>query len=150
MAVLVDLVLPIQYPEAGSGVREGSIDIHIMALVTIRLTGIRMSTHILAQVMLLIPSIPTVIEDEGNQIGMPLERRRERCILGLDFGTLGEGIGYGMPYGYPYGGYGYPHGYGYPGAMPNEEEIRMLEDQERGLTSELEGVRKRLSELRGQ
>jgi hypothetical protein len=53
--------------------------------------------------------------------------------------------GYRMPYGYPsYGGYGY----GYPGAVPKEEEIRMLEDQERYLTSELDGVRKRLEELR--
>jgi len=92
VAVLLDLVLPIQYPEAGSGVREGPTDIRTMVLVTIRLTGIRMSTHIRAQVMLLIPSIPTVIEDEGNQGGMPLERRRERCILGLDFGILGDGL----------------------------------------------------------
>ncbi len=50
-----------------------------------------------------------------------------------------------MPYGYPYGGYGY----GYPGgAMPKEEEIAMLEEQEKWLTSELDGVRKRLEELR--
>ena len=53
--------------------------------------------------------------------------------------------GYRMPYGYPYGGYGY----GYPwGAMPKEEEIAMLEEQEKYLTSELDGVRKRLEELR--
>jgi len=53
--------------------------------------------------------------------------------------------GYRMPYGYPYGGYGY----GYPwGAVPKEEEIAMLEEQERRLTSELDGVRKRLEELR--
>ncbi len=53
--------------------------------------------------------------------------------------------GYGMSYAYPYAGYGY----GYPwGAMPKEEEIRMLEEQERCLTSELDGVRKRLEELR--
>jgi hypothetical protein len=51
----------------------------------------------------------------------------------------------GMPYGYPYGGYGY----GYPwGAMPKEEEIAMLEEHERWLTDELDGVRKRLEELR--
>jgi hypothetical protein len=50
-----------------------------------------------------------------------------------------------MPYGYPYGGYGY----GYPwGAMPKEEEVAMLEEQERWLTSELDGVRKRLEEVR--
>ncbi len=50
-----------------------------------------------------------------------------------------------MPYGYPYGGYGY----GYPwGAIPKEEEITMLEEQEKYLTSELDGVRKRLEELR--
>ena len=50
-----------------------------------------------------------------------------------------------MPYGYPYGGYGY----GYPwGAVPKEGEIAMLEEQERRLTSELDGVRKRLEELR--
>ena len=47
-------------------------------------------------------------------------------------------------------GYRMPYGYGYPwGAMPKkEEEIRMLEEQERCLTSELDGVRKRLEELR--
>ena len=44
-------------------------------------------------------------------------------------------------------GYGMPYGYGYPGAVPKEEEIRMLENQERWLTSELDGVRKRLEEL---
>ena len=61
--------------------------------------------------------------------------------------------GYGMPYGYPYGGYGMPYdypygGYGMPyGAMP-KEEIAMLEDQERQLTGELDGLRKRLEELR--
>jgi len=50
-----------------------------------------------------------------------------------------------MPYGYPYGGYGY----GYPwGATSKEEEIVMLEEQEKCLTSELDGVRKRLEELR--
>jgi hypothetical protein len=55
-----------------------------------------------------------------------------------------------MPPGYPYGGYGYQYGgYGYPGgAMPKEQEIAMLEDQERGLTSELDAIRKRLEELR--
>jgi hypothetical protein len=53
--------------------------------------------------------------------------------------------GYRMPYGYPYGGYGY----GYPwAAMPKEEEIAMLEEQERCLTGELDAVRKRLEELR--
>jgi hypothetical protein len=52
---------------------------------------------------------------------------------------------YGIPYGYPCGGYGY----GYPwGAIPKEEEIAMLEEQERWLTSESDGVRKRLEELR--
>jgi hypothetical protein len=49
-----------------------------------------------------------------------------------------------MPYGYPYGGYGY----GYPGAMPKEQEIAMLEEQERWLPSELDGVRNRLEQLR--
>jgi len=49
------------------------------------------------------------------------------------------------PYAYPYGAYGY----GYPwGAMSREEEIAMFEEQERYLTSELDGVRKRLEELR--
>ena len=83
MAALVDLVLPIPYPEASSGVREGSLDIHIMALVTIRLPGIPMSTHILAQVMLLIPSIPTVIQDEGNQSRMALEGGERGVSLAL-------------------------------------------------------------------
>jgi hypothetical protein len=54
--------------------------------------------------------------------------------------------GFRHPWGFPYG-YGYPYG-GYPWAMPKEEEIKMLEDQERWLTSELDGVRKRLEELR--
>lgn len=58
--------------------------------------------------------------------------------------SLGVALGRG-----PYG-YGYPLSYGYPWAIPKEKEIRMLEDQERCLTTELEGVRKRLSELRGQ
>ena len=50
-----------------------------------------------------------------------------------------------MPYGYPYGGYAY----GYTrGPVPKEEEIAMLEEQEKWLTSELDGVRKRLEELR--
>ena len=45
----------------------------------------------------------------------------------------------------PYGGYGY----GYPwGAMPKDEELAMLEEQERCLASELDGVRKRIEELR--
>jgi len=48
-----------------------------------------------------------------------------------------------MPYAYPYGGYGCPWG-----AMPKEEEISMLEEQERCLTSELDGVRKRIEKLR--
>jgi len=50
------------------------------------------------------------------------------------------------PWGFPYG-YWYPY-VGYPWAIPKEEEIRMLEDQERWLTSELGGVGKRLEELR--
>jgi hypothetical protein len=53
--------------------------------------------------------------------------------------------GYRMPAWSPYEGYGY----GYPwGAVPKEEEIAMLEEQERWLTSELDGVRKRLEEFR--
>jgi len=52
---------------------------------------------------------------------------------------------YRVPYGYPYGGYGY----GYPwGTVPREEEVAMLEEQERWLTSKLDGVKKRLEELR--
>jgi hypothetical protein len=51
--------------------------------------------------------------------------------------------GYRMPSWSPYGGYGYPWG-----AMPKEEEISMLEEQETYLTSELDGVTKRLEELR--
>jgi len=68
-----------------------------------------------------------------------------KCGPGLDAGTLGRGMDTGMPYGYSYRDYGY----GYPGgAMPKEEEIAMLEEQERWLTSELDGVRKRLEEVR--
>ena len=48
-----------------------------------------------------------------------------------------------MPYGYAYGGYGYPRG-----AIPKQEEIAMLEEQEGWLMSGLDGVRKRLEELR--
>ena len=51
--------------------------------------------------------------------------------------------GHRMFYGYPYGVYGYPWG-----GMPKEQEIAMLEEQERYLTSELDGVRKRVEELR--
>jgi hypothetical protein len=52
---------------------------------------------------------------------------------------------YRVPYGYPYVGYGC----GYPwGVMPKEEEIAMLEEQERWLADELDGVRRKLGELR--
>lgn len=51
--------------------------------------------------------------------------------------------GYGVPYGYPYGGYGHPWG-----PMPKEEEIAILEEQERCLTTELDEVKKRLETLR--
>ena len=54
-------------------------------------------------------------------------------------------FGWRMPYGYPYSGYGY----GYPGgAIPKEEEIRMLEDQARAMDSDLNAIKKRLEELR--
>ncbi len=43
---------------------------------------------------------------------------------------------YRMPYGYPWG------------AIPKEEEIRMLKEQERWLTNELNDVKKRLEEIR--
>ena len=66
MAVLLDLVLPIRYREAGSGRREGPTDIRTMASVTVRLRDIPLATHILAQVMPLTPSIPTVIQDRGK------------------------------------------------------------------------------------
>ena len=52
--------------------------------------------------------------------------------------------GYGRPWGLPFGGYGYSPW----GPMPKEYEISMLEEQERWLTTELDGVRKRLSELK--
>lgn len=83
MAVLLGLVLPIRYRGAGSGVREGPTDIRIMVLVTIRLSGIRPSTHILAQVILLIPVSLQLSKMEVNQSGMALQRRRERSILSL-------------------------------------------------------------------
>lgn len=57
-------------------------------------------------------------------------------------------IGLSYWYAYPYG-YGMPYGYGYPwGAIPKEEEIRMLEDQARVMESDLNAIRKRLEELR--
>jgi hypothetical protein len=71
VAVLVDLVLPIQYPEAGFGVGERPMDIHIMALVTIRLSGLHMATRIMAQVMPLLTDTPTVTQGAGNQYGRP-------------------------------------------------------------------------------
>ena len=66
MAVLLDLVLPIQYREAGFGGGEHHMRIPIMAVVIIPLMDIHIVTHIMAQVMLLIPSIPTVIQDGGK------------------------------------------------------------------------------------
>jgi len=41
-----------------------------------------------------------------------------------------------MPYDYPWG------------AIPKEEEVRMLEEQERWLTNELNNVKERVGELR--
>ena len=58
---------------------------------------------------------------------------------------------YGFWYPWAWPGYWWPgaYGYGYSwGFIPKEEEIRMLEDQERWLVSELDRVRKRLEELR--
>jgi hypothetical protein len=80
VAVLVDLVLPIQYPEAGSRVGERPMGIHIMALVTIHLSGIHMATRIMARVMPLLMDIPTVTREAGDQHGMALKRRRRRYI----------------------------------------------------------------------
>jgi len=55
------------------------------------------------------------------------------------------GFARGMPYGYPYNRYGY----GYPGgAIPIEEEVRVLEDQARAMESDLNDIRKRLEDLR--
>lgn len=51
------------------------MDIHIMALVTIRLSGIHMATRITARVMPLLTDIPTVTQGAGNQYGMALGRR---------------------------------------------------------------------------
>jgi len=54
------------------------------------------------------------------------------------------GFGRGIPYGHPYAG-----SYGYPwGAMPKEEELRMLEEQARAMESDLNAIGKRLEELR--
>jgi len=50
-----------------------------------------------------------------------------------------------MPYWYPYRGYGYAYPWG---AMPREGKIRLLEEQEGCLTTELNGVRKRFEEVR--
>ncbi len=52
------------------------------------------------------------------------------------------------PWGWFWPGYSYQP-YGYPwGPMPKEQEIAMLEEQERWLSSELDRVKKRLEELR--
>ncbi len=52
------------------------------------------------------------------------------------------------PWGWFWPSYWY-HPYGWPGApIPKEQEIAMLEEQERWLSSELEGIRKRLEELK--
>jgi len=41
-----------------------------------------------------------------------------------------------------------PYGYGWPWTMPRDQEIVMLEDQERCLTRDLNVIRKRLEELK--
>lgn len=52
------------------------------------------------------------------------------------------------PWGWFWPGYWY-YPYGYPWVpIPKEQEIAMLEEQERWLSSELEGIRKRLEELK--
>jgi len=51
-----------------------------------------------------------------------------------------------MPFGNPYGGYGY--GYSPWGPMPKEQEIAMLEEQAKALQNDLDGINKRLEELR--
>lgn len=56
--------------------------------------------------------------------------------------------GYAYPYSYGYPcGYGYPYGFGWPWAMSKEQEIAMLEDQQRCVNGELDAIRKRLEEL---
>ena len=66
-----------------------------------------------------------------------------KCGPGLDAGMLGHGMGVECLVGILMGDMVIPRG-----VMPKEEEIRMLKEQERCLTSELDGVRKRLEELR--
>jgi len=66
---------------------------------------------------------------------------------------FGRGFGFGRGWGWAcpwprYSGVAYPYSYGWPWAMPKEQEIGMLEDQERWLSSELDAIRKRLEELK--
>ena len=66
-----------------------------------------------------------------------------KCGLGLDSGIRGHGVGIECLTGIPLEAM-----VTLGEAMPKEEEIAMLEEQERCLTSEFDGVRKRLEELR--
>jgi len=64
----------------------------------------------------------------------------------------------GWAYVYPYAGGGWPWTPWYApwtpyapwGVMPKEQEIAMLEDEARALERDLEGIRRRLTELRGE
>ena len=77
-------------------------------------------------------------------------------MVSFEVGSEGDEMRHWFGHWHPWGWYGYrtpypygAYGYGYPwGAMSREEEIAMFEEQERYLTSELDGVRKRLEELR--
>lgn len=66
----------------------------------------------------------------------------------MPFGMGPAGWAYGYPYPYA-GGPPYSGGYGWPWVpLSKEQEIAMLEDQARALEQELEGIRKRLEELK--
>lgn len=77
----------------------------------------------------------------------------------MPFGMGPLGWGYVYSYAYPcgyYGGYPYAVG-GWPwtpyapwGTMPKEQEIAVLEDEARALEKDLEAIRRRLTELRGE
>ena len=68
-----------------------------------------------------------------------------KCGSGLDAGTLGRGMDIECLMGIPMEVMAMVT---LGELLPKEEEIAMLEEQERWLTSELDGVRKRLEELR--
>jgi hypothetical protein len=71
----------------------------------------------------------------------------------MPFGMGPFGWAYVYPYAYPWAwtpGYAPWTPYAPWGAMPKEQEMAMLEDEARALERDLEAIKKRLTELRGE